>query len=109
MTEFITSAVSSSFPREEYDENEVSPLQSAGKGHFHLPRVDAATSFPSLSLDGETFQEALRETRTRRLSAWDKRDMKRLGRTQSMRRSYRTLSMLSFTVVVQATWEFVLV
>lgn len=39
----------------------------------------------------------------------DKRDMQRLGKTQEMRRNFRSLSMLSFVVIVQGTWEFVLV
>jgi hypothetical protein len=38
----------------------------------------------------------------------DRADMKRLGRTQEIRRTFRQLSMLSFAVIVQATWEFVL-
>jgi choline transport protein len=38
----------------------------------------------------------------------DRRDMRRLGRKQEMRRSFRSLSMLSFSVIVQATWEFIL-
>lgn len=42
-------------------------------------------------------------------TANDARDMQRLGRTQEMRRNFRSLSMLSFTIIVQATWEFVLV
>jgi hypothetical protein len=42
-------------------------------------------------------------------STWvDRADMKRLGRTQEIKRSFRQLSMLSFAVIVQATWEFVL-
>lgn len=39
----------------------------------------------------------------------DQRDMHRLGRRQEMQRNFRSLSILSFTIVVQATWEFVLV
>jgi hypothetical protein len=38
----------------------------------------------------------------------DRADMHRLGRKQELKRSFRQLSMLSFTVIVQATWEFVL-
>lgn len=52
---------------------------------------------------------SLSRSTTLTLSAWDKRDMQRLGRKQSMRRNFRMLSMLSFTVVVQCTYEFILV
>lgn len=40
---------------------------------------------------------------------FDQRDMQRLGKTQEMKRNFRSLSMLSFVVIVQSTWEFVLV
>lgn len=84
----------------------VSPMHNPSVSFSEALRSPGvASSYCDLSLDDDT----LSEIDTRRMSAWDKRDMRRLGKTQQMRRSYRTLSMLSFTVVVQATWEFVLV
>ena len=87
------------------DDDMISPMRDTCVSTSPLASPGYASSYFGISIDGDT----LREVDTRRMSAWDKRDMKRLGRTQEMRRPYRTLSMLSFTVVVQATWEFVLV
>lgn len=52
---------------------------------------------------GDDYVDELDSTRN------DARDMQRLGRKQELRRNFRSLSMLSFTIIVQATWEFVLV
>jgi choline transport protein len=38
----------------------------------------------------------------------DQRDMQRLGKRQELMRNFRPLSALSFTVLLQATWEFML-
>lgn len=38
----------------------------------------------------------------------DQRDMQRLGKRQEMLRNFRPLSALSFTVLLQATWEYIL-
>ena len=39
---------------------------------------------------------------------YDEKDMNRMGRRQELVRNYRPLSALSFTVILQATWEFLL-
>lgn len=38
----------------------------------------------------------------------DHRDMQRLGKRQELIRNFRPLSALAFTVLLQATWEFLL-
>ncbi|THZ18855.1 GABA permease-like protein [Aureobasidium pullulans] len=38
----------------------------------------------------------------------DKRDMMRMGKEQELRRVFRQVSLLSFTAILMATWEFVL-
>jgi amino acid permease len=38
----------------------------------------------------------------------DKNDMKRMGKQQELRRNFRTLSTLAFTVILQGTWEVLL-
>ena len=38
----------------------------------------------------------------------DQRDMQRLGKRQELIRNFRPLSALAFTVLLQATWEFLL-
>ena len=42
-------------------------------------------------------------------SANDARDMLRMGKRQELERNYRAFSAFSFTVVLTATWEFILV
>jgi hypothetical protein len=38
----------------------------------------------------------------------DRYDMQRLGKHQELMRNFRPLSALSFTMLLQATWEFML-
>jgi choline transport protein len=39
----------------------------------------------------------------------DARDMQRMGKQQELRRNFRTLSTLAFTVILQGAWEVLLV
>ncbi|KAH7420156.1 amino acid permease 2 [Cadophora sp. MPI-SDFR-AT-0126] len=39
---------------------------------------------------------------------FDRRDMERMGKVQELRRNFRPLSALSFVVILQGTWEYVL-
>ena len=56
------------------------------------------------SIDTETADGTYNHGSTR----MDVKDMNRAGRKQELIRNYRPLSALSFTVVLQATWEFLL-
>lgn len=38
----------------------------------------------------------------------DARDMKRMGKKQELRRNFRTLSTIAFTIILQGTWEVLL-
>lgn len=53
--------------------------------------------------DGEEYHESLKGyTRA------DRADMSRMGKVQELRRNYRPLSALAFTVILQGTWEVLL-
>ncbi|KXT16202.1 hypothetical protein AC579_901 [Pseudocercospora musae] len=43
-----------------------------------------------------------------KVTSFDVRDMSRMGKRQEMRRVFRQFSILSFTCVIMATWEFLL-
>jgi len=72
------------------------------------PTVTTQLSGRQYGIDGIEDDE-IREVDALESNRYDQRDMQRLGKRQEMRRNYRTLSMLSFTIIVQATWEFILV
>ena len=38
----------------------------------------------------------------------DRKDMRRMGKTQELMRNFRRLSAFSFTVMLTATWEYLL-
>lgn len=53
--------------------------------------------------DGEEYHDSLKGyTRA------DRADMTRMGKVQELRRNYRPLSALAFTVILQGTWEVLL-
>lgn len=41
-------------------------------------------------------------------SPQDQNDMNRMGKLQELKRNFRPLAALSFSAVLQATWEFIL-
>lgn len=41
-------------------------------------------------------------------SPQDRNDMHRMGKLQEFKRNFRPLAALSFSAVLQATWEFIL-
>jgi hypothetical protein len=54
-------------------------------------------------MDGEEYHDSLRG-HTRQ----DRADMLRMGKVQELKRNYRPLSALAFTVILQGTWEVLL-
>lgn len=53
--------------------------------------------------EGEEYHDSVRGyTRA------DRADMLRMGKVQELRRNYRPLSALAFTVILQGTWEVLL-
>jgi hypothetical protein len=71
-----------------------------------LEALDTSAGHATLEVDAEAQQGS---PTSFMVNAWDDRDLQRLGRRPQMKRPFRFVSMLSFTVIVQATWEFVLV
>jgi hypothetical protein len=60
----------------------------------------------SRSMDGdesEEYHESLRG-----FTRADRADMERMGKVQELKRNYRPLSALAFTVILQGTWEVLL-
>jgi choline transport protein len=51
-------------------------------------------------MDGDTYHDSLRGH-----TQADRADMYRMGKVQELRRNYRPLSALAFTVILQGTWE----
>jgi choline transport protein len=51
-------------------------------------------------MDGEEYHSSLRGH-----TQADRADMFRMGKVQELRRNYRPLSALAFTVILQGTWE----
>ncbi|QSS54035.1 GABA permease [Histoplasma capsulatum var. duboisii H88] len=56
-------------------------------------------------LDDGVGDDAMRRGHTKN----DQRDMNRMGKRQELIRNYRPLSALSFALILQATWEFMLI
>ncbi|KAK3071925.1 hypothetical protein LTR53_007771 [Teratosphaeriaceae sp. CCFEE 6253] len=57
------------------------------------------------------YHEVLRNARgdaDEGITRHDKKDMKRMGKAQELRRNFRSLSTIAFTVVLQGTWEVLL-
>ncbi|KAH6619943.1 putative GABA permease [Boeremia exigua] len=42
-------------------------------------------------------------------TAWDRKDMDRMGKRQELKRAYRPLSALSFAIVLTAIWEYLMI
>jgi len=51
-------------------------------------------------IDGKDYHDSLRGH-----TQQDRADMFRMGKVQELRRNYRPLSALAFTVILQGTWE----
>lgn len=67
--------------------------------------VESRAQGPCLADDGESdeYHVSLRgHTRA------DQADMLRMGKVQELKRNYRPLSALAFTVILQGTWEVLL-
>jgi len=68
---------------------------SPSKASFNISYNDTSpTSTTPLELDNKSDNDAL--------------DMSRMGKTQSMHRIFRQVSLLSFTAVLMGTWEWML-
>jgi choline transport protein len=73
-------------------------------------RVPAPNFPPNYDLDGVYDDEAVDSYHAHRgYTRNDRRDMSRMGKIQELRRNFRPLSALSFVVILQGTWEVLLV
>ncbi|KAL1639716.1 hypothetical protein SLS58_007614 [Diplodia intermedia] len=72
----------------------------AAKGYHDMSsrELSAATASPSYSSDDEAHGQK-GDTRH------DRADMRRMGKVQELKRNYRPLSAIAFTVILQGTWE----
>jgi choline transport protein len=84
-----------------YNSHELGPL---GGGMDKQAALESRTDAPKFDEDeSEEYHEAIRgHTRA------DRADMDRMGKVQELRRNYRPLSALAFTVILQGTWEVLL-
>jgi len=80
---------------------EAQPLGSMDKQATLESRANA-----SRSLDGDESQEYHQSLRG--FTRADRADMERMGKVQELKRNYRPLSALAFTVILQGTWEVLL-
>ena len=55
--------------------------------------------------DGEVFEDG---RHIEGFTKWDKREMARMGKKQELMRNFRRVSAFSFTVILTATWEYLL-
>ena len=70
---------------------------------YHGAAKDISTTVTALDgLDGEDEDDG------HKMTQFDQFDMNRMNKKQEMRRVFRQFSILSFTCVVMATWEFLL-
>ena len=70
-----------------------------GKDVHPEPRGNTTTTYDE-ELDSQEYHDSLRgHTKD------DRADMARMGKVQELRRNYRPLSALAFTVILQGTWE----
>jgi choline transport protein len=73
-----------------YKNSEVAPPMEFGKDH-PMANIDDESEEYHDSLRGHTRQDRI--------------DMLRMGKVQELKRNYRPLSALAFTVILQGTWE----
>ena len=71
------------------------------------------TDFKETVVEKSSHDSGLEETglsaRDKNHTVFDQSNMDRMGRKQELIRNYRPLSAFSFTVILQATWEFLLI
>ena len=79
-----------------YDSSVVVPKEANEASHRHHDSLDYAEN-------GDEYHSSIQgHTKA------DNRDMNRMGKIQELRRNYRPLSALAFTVILQGVWEVLL-
>ncbi|EON64232.1 hypothetical protein W97_03463 [Coniosporium apollinis CBS 100218] len=72
------------------------PINDGGKDLYHESVAEIMPHPPPTPLDEDYDKH-------------DEKDMSRMGKKQELRRNFRRMSTLSFTSLIMATWEFVLI
>jgi choline transport protein len=85
-----------------YNSHEIGPL---GGGMDKQTALESRATAPIF--DGEDESEEYHES-LRGYTRADRVDMSRMGKVQELKRNYRPLSALAFTVILQGTWEVLL-
>ena len=78
-----------------YDNAGNAPSKDAVAAHHVRP-----ANSEEYEMDSQDYHESI-QGHTRR----DRADMTRMGKIQELRRNYRPLSALAFTVILQGVWE----
>lgn len=79
-----------------YDSSVVAPKEVSPTVHRHQDSLDFAEN-------GDEYHSSIQGH-----TPADNRDMNRMGKIQELRRNYRPLSALAFTVILQGVWEVLL-
>jgi hypothetical protein len=85
-----------------YNSDDIGPL---GGGMNKQTAQESRANAPIF--DGEDGSEEYHES-LRGYTRADRADMSRMGKVQELKRNYRPLSALAFTVILQGTWEVLL-
>ena len=83
----------------------------ASHNEIEMTKTDAKETVMEKHNSGSSFTEELgvSGTHDQNHTVHDEKDMNRMGRKQELIRNFRPLSAFSFTVILQATWEFLLI
>ncbi|KAH7021801.1 amino acid permease 2 [Macrophomina phaseolina] len=85
-----------------------SSAESSGAKEFHdasARELSAGHSPNHYALDGIDDESADSYNEHKGVTRHDRADMTRMGKVQELRRNYRPLSAIAFTVILQGTWE----
>lgn len=76
-----------------------------GKSPYHESTTPVVSKYAIDGIvDDDGSNPSLRHGETRN----DQKDMHRMGKDQELMRMFRSFSTFSFTIMIQATWEFLL-
>lgn len=82
--------------------------QNLHKALGHGPITASQINLSDLDENDSLFDSTLPIDVDNCITSFDRYDMSRMGKQQEMRRVFRQFSILSFTCVIMATWEFLL-
>ena len=74
-------------------------------GASELSQSPHSTNGHEIGGDGDVFEDG---RHIEGFTKYDQKDMRRLGKRQELMRNFRRISAFSFTVILTATWEYLL-